>query len=83
MKGLNWDRFVNRAAIAICRDCEFGFARPWRDGPTCQQAWLRFHASRGLILTCTGTHVTRGAACLEEQLMTAHDAHRSLSVDRA
>jgi len=83
MKGLDWERFLSRAAATVCRECEFGFQRPWRGGPTCQQAWLRFHASRGLILTCNGSHAARPSGHPEERMMSEHKARRLLPLPHA
>jgi hypothetical protein len=70
MKGLCWDRFQSHAECSICRDCEYGGQRPWRGNTTCLQSWLRFHSSRGIILTCNASHARRGPLRLEDTLMS-------------
>jgi hypothetical protein len=83
MKGLDWGDFVDRAQASICRGCECGFNRPWRDGATCQQAWLRFHATRGVILTCNRSHAARSATRPEEELMHEQSQHLRLGTEQA
>ena len=70
MKGLCWEDFHSRAEYSICRDCEFGHGRPWRGNATCVQAWIRFHSSRGIMLTCNASFARRGVARIEDGLMS-------------
>jgi hypothetical protein len=69
MKGLCWESFKEQAGTSMCRDCEYGHAKPWRGGMTCIQAWLRFHSSRGLILACNASRAGKPPARLEDRLM--------------
>jgi hypothetical protein len=70
MKGLCWESFRSHAEYSICRACEFGHGRPWRGNATCIQSWLRFHSSRGIILTCNASEERRGPARIEDGLMS-------------
>lgn len=81
MKGLSWEDFRDAAEGTVCRGCQCGFARPWRGGPTCQHAWLRFSASCGLILTCNESRETSHAGRRGEGLMSEHAAHKQVGVD--
>ena len=70
MKGLNWESFRVQAERTLCRDCECGNRRPWRGNATCIQSWLRFHSSRGIILTCSASRAGRRPARMEDSLMS-------------
>ena len=70
MKGLTWDSFREQAEGTICKECECGNHRPWRGNATCIQSWLRFHSSRGIILTCSASQAGRRRSRLEENLMS-------------
>jgi hypothetical protein len=72
MKRLTWDdfpEFREKAAATICRHCQCGFERPWRNGPPCQGAWMRYRASGGTILDCSEAAAHRFARP-EEGLMS-------------
>jgi hypothetical protein len=81
MKGLTWEAFGASAEATICRDCQCGFARPWRGGLACQHAWLRFRATRGLILNCNESRAARPARRLEERLMHTPVTQTSIGED--
>ncbi len=70
MKGLSWDNFHDQAQMSICRDCECGGKAPWRGNATCLQAWLRFHSSRGIILSCHASRQSAGTTRVEDGLMS-------------
>ena len=72
MKGLTWDAFNQQATGSICRDCECGATAPWRGNATCLQAWLRFHSSRGIILSCNAARTGGAKRRLEDSLMSVH-----------
>ena len=70
MDRLGWDRFRAQAESSICRDCECGARKPWRGNVTCLQAWLRFHSSQGIIMTCSASREAGRAFRLEDALMS-------------
>jgi hypothetical protein len=70
MKGLNWEHFRAQAEQSICKNCECGNGRPWRGNATCLQSWLRFHSSRGIILTCSAAPAGLRPARIEDNLMS-------------
>ncbi len=72
MKGLSWEAFQEKAEATICRGCECGATRPWRGNPSCIQAWLRFHSSRGIILSCNASTYESSAGRIEDSLMATH-----------
>ncbi len=71
MKGLAWDDFHQQATTSICRNCECGATTPYRGNTTCLQAWLRFHSSRGILLSCNASRM-EGVSRLEDSLMSTH-----------
>ncbi|MFC1572012.1 hypothetical protein ACFL6M_00275 [Candidatus Eisenbacteria bacterium] len=71
MKGLSWDDFHEKARASVCRDCNCGVTSPWRGNSACLQAWLRFHSSRGIILSCNAARSTNGRPRREDSLMSA------------
>ena len=74
MKGLTWDDFSQRAKASICRNCECGSTAPYRGNATCLQAWLRFHSSRGILLSCNASRASSADAHRDFNLMTVHPA---------
>jgi hypothetical protein len=72
MKGLSWDDFQRQAEAGICKHCECGATSPWRGNTTCLQAWLRFHSSRGIILSCNAARAGGRRARIEDGLMSEH-----------
>ncbi|MBD3236128.1 MAG: hypothetical protein GF330_05460 [Candidatus Eisenbacteria bacterium] len=73
MRQLTWEdfpEFREKAAATICRQCRCGFERPWRSGPPCQGAWMRYRASGGTILDCSESLATHPFARPEEGLMS-------------
>lgn len=77
MKGLSWDDFRFQAQQSLCRDCRCGSSIPWRGNTACLQAWLRFHSSRGIILSCHAAEASHVRHRLEDGLMSDPDAIRS------
>ena len=73
MKGLSWDDFRYQAQQSICRGCSCGSSVPWRGNTACLQAWLRFHSSRGIILSCHAAGASLARQRLEDALMTDPD----------
>ncbi len=72
MRGLEWRDFYELAQVSICRECKVGGKAPWRGNTSCLQAWLRFHSSRGIILSCQSSrHRTTGPR-IEDSLMLDH-----------
>ena len=72
MKGLGWDDFSQQARVAICGECTCGAKAPWRGNATCLQAWLRFHSSRGIIVSCYASRGATATARPEHALMSDH-----------
>ena len=73
MKQLTWrdfPEFREKAAATICRYCQCGFERPWRDGSSCCGAWMRYRASGGTILDCSESGAPHPFARPEEGLMS-------------
>ena len=70
MKGLCWNSFKSQAQMSICRDCEFAHDQPWRGNTSCLQTWLRFHASRGIILSCHASRTVQRPVRVEDRLMS-------------
>jgi len=70
MDGLSWENFRGQAERTICRQCECGGRRPWRSNATCLQSWLRFHSSRGIIMTCSAAHPGSRSGRFEDSLMS-------------
>lgn len=82
MKGLNWDDFREQARASVCRGCECGVSAPWRGNVTCLQAWLRFHSSRGIILSCNGARERTRMPRIEDSLMSEHGLQDKLGADK-
>jgi|WetSurMetagenome_2_1015567.scaffolds.fasta_scaffold1048200_1 hypothetical protein len=78
MKGLCWESFKEQAVASMCKDCEYGHAKPWRGDMTCIQTWLRFHSSRGLILACNAARAGKSHARPEDGLMHEHSNRESM-----
>ncbi|MFH1144014.1 MAG: hypothetical protein V1774_05670 [Candidatus Eisenbacteria bacterium] len=77
MEGLSWESFRSLAERTICKECECGGRRPWRSNTTCLQSWLRFHSSRGIIVTCSASLPNgRPAARIEDSLMSEMQVDR-------
>ena len=72
MKGLSWDDFHRQAKATICSNCECGFNTPYRGNATCLQSWLRFHSSRGILLSCNASRAEGVYARREDSLMSSH-----------
>jgi hypothetical protein len=70
MKCPNWDDFRHQAQNAICKECSCGASIPWRGNAACLQAWLRFHSSRGNILSCHAAGATQASKRPEDALMS-------------
>ncbi|MBP6874685.1 MAG: hypothetical protein KBD56_01290 [Candidatus Eisenbacteria bacterium] len=77
--GLSWERFRGQAETSMCRECECGARRPWRGNATCVQSWLRYHSSRGIILTCSAAGQPCGRTRMEDTLMSEGTAGRQLA----
>lgn len=86
MKRLTWDNFADfreKAAATICRGCQCGFERPWRNGSPCQGAWMRYRASGGTILDCSESGAAHPFARPEEGLMSEPAAAARIRLERA
>ena len=70
MQALSWESFRCQAERTICKNCECGGRRPWRSNTTCLQSWIRFHSSRGIIMTCSASRLDNRPARLEDSLMS-------------
>jgi hypothetical protein len=72
MEGLSWDSFRQQAQATICANCSCGSRAPWRGNATCLQAWLRYHATRGITLSCHSAEVKNDGRRLEDQFMKVY-----------
>jgi len=70
MEGLSWDTFRRQAEASICKNCECGGRRPWRGNSSCIQSWLRFHSTRGIVITCSASQPGSRPARIEDGLMS-------------
>lgn len=72
MESLSWNTFRQQAQASICASCSCGSKAPWRGNATCLQAWLRYHATQGINLSCHSADAQTTGRRIEDQFMKVH-----------